>query len=78
MKTLRNIAIVVLCAVGGFMLVRTAEAQQERRGKIVLWEYRDGANLNMSQLNTLGAEGWELVTITAYGKDYYYVLKRPR
>lgn len=76
MKSLRAIAAVVLVAVGVFVLVRTADAQQERRGARVVWEYRDGANLNINQLNALGAEGWELVTITAYGKDYYYVLKR--
>lgn len=76
MKRVRIAVIAGICVLGAALLGWHAEAQQDRRMHPVMWEYRDGANLTIGQLNTLGAEGWELVVVTPYGKDYYYILKR--
>ena len=78
MRQYRTALIVVVCVVLALVIGWRADAQQGRFAKPVTWEYRDGANLTVAQLNTLGSEGWELVVVTAYGKDYYYILKRPR
>lgn len=78
MKSARTAVLIVLCVLAVFALGRTADAQQDKRPKHVIWEYRDAANLNLTQLNAMGAEGWELVVITPYGKDYYYVFKRAK
>jgi hypothetical protein len=79
MRRFRMVAVVLACVLCAFMLGWQADAQQ---GKIppkpVVWEYRDGANLTIQQLNTLGAEGWELAVVSSYGKDYYYILKRQK
>ena len=44
------------------------------------WEYKQGNNLSESQLNELGAQGWELAGITFTGNVSYIVfyLKRPK
>ena len=77
MKILRNLAFIAALIAAAFLIGRTADAQQDRRSpKPPVWEYRDGANLTLTQLNTMGAEGWELSCVTLYGKDYYYILKR--
>ncbi len=78
MKHVRIALLILVCALGAFVLGRTADAQQDKRSKPVTWEYTDGANLNLTQLNAFGVDGWELVVVTPYGKDYYYVFKRPR
>ncbi|MBP1656253.1 MAG: hypothetical protein H6Q31_854 [Bacteroidetes bacterium] len=80
MKRVRMALLIVLSVVAAFVLVRAADAQQDKRPKQqhVVWEYRDAANLNIAQLNTIGAEGWELAVVTPYGKDYYYIFKRPK
>lgn len=87
MKHARMVVFIVLCILAAFVSGRTADAQQDKRPKQqqqqqlqqrVIWEYRDAANLNLTQLNRMGAEGWELVVITPYGKDYYYVFKRAK
>jgi len=78
MKHVRAAVVVLACLLAAFFLGRTADAQQDKRSKQLTWEYRDGANLNLTQLNAFGAEGWELVVVTPYGKDYYYVFKRPK
>ena len=80
MKRVRIALVTILCVVAAGVLVRVADAQQDKRPKQqhVVWEYRDAANLNIAQLNAIGADGWELAVVTPYGKDYYYVFKRPR
>jgi hypothetical protein len=76
-KILRNLVLISSLIAAAFLIGRAGDVQQDRRppGQPV-WEYRDGANLTMNQLNAMGAEGWELSCMTPYGKDYYYILKR--
>jgi hypothetical protein len=51
---------------------------QNSRGHNPVWEYHDGANLQVKDLNDLGAQGWELAALIPYGSDYYYVFKRQK
>jgi hypothetical protein len=70
---------VILAAV--FVLVclgAVGYAQMQKSAPRQVWEYKDGANLQIDQMNKLGEEGWELVQVVTYGRDYYYILKRPR
>jgi len=80
MNIVRNLVVIAALVGAAFLFGRTADAQQDRRNppKPPVWEYRDGANLTLVQLNAMGAEGWELSCVTLYGKDYYYILKRVR
>lgn len=77
MKVVRNavIAGILILVVVGIAL--TAGAQQKGQRQVA-WEYRDGANLTMEQLNTLGGDGWELAAVTQYDRNLYYILKRPK
>jgi hypothetical protein len=77
MKIVRNLVVIAALVAAAFLIGRTADAQQDRRTpRPPVWEYRDGANLTLIQLNAMGADGWELSCVTPYGKDYYYILKR--
>jgi hypothetical protein len=76
MKLLRSMLVVLLLIATGAGIAVTAGAQQDKKSKPIAWEYRDGANLTIQQLNTLGADGWELVITTQYDKNLYYILKR--
>lgn len=78
MRQYRTVLVVLLCVLLAFVIGWKADAQQGRSTKPPVWEYRDGANMTIQQLNALGAEGWELVVVTSYGKDYYYILKRQK
>ena len=78
MKILRGTLVALVLIATGVGITLTAGAQQDRKPKQLFWEYRDGANLTMDQLNTLGADGWELVIATQYDKNLYYILKRPK
>lgn len=78
MRQYRMALVVVVCVILAVVIGWRADAQQGRSAKPVAWEYRDGANLTIQQLNALGSEGWELVVVTAYSKDYYYILKRAK
>lgn len=82
MRRFRMAGVVIVCVLCAFIIGWQADAQQGKNSppppKPVMWEYRDGANLTIGQLNVLGAEGWELAVVTSYGKDYYYILKRQK
>lgn len=39
------------------------------------WEYRNGSSREMKELNELGKEGWEAVSVDANSKEV--LLKRP-
>jgi hypothetical protein len=78
MKALRSLIVVCLVSAAAIGVALTAGAQQDKKPRQILWEYRDGANLTVSQLNTLGADGWELIVMTQYDKNLYYILKRPK
>jgi len=78
MKVVRNMVLVGILVAVVVGIVLTAGAQQQKAQKPVVWEYRDGANLTVAQLNMLGADGWELVIATQYDKNMYYILKRPK
>ena len=80
MKQLLGILAVVLGLSAAFLVGRTvtADAQTQKAPARVVWEYKDGANMSEPQLNALGADGWELCTLVQYGKDYYYIFKRPK
>jgi hypothetical protein len=73
------LVVVLVLALGALIIARTAEAQNAQQApRAVKWEYTDGANLNVAQMNALGDQGWEMVTFVSYGKDLYYVFKRPK
>lgn len=80
MKQLLVVLAVVLGLTAAFLVGRTvtADAQTQKAPAKTVWEYKDGANLSEPQLNVLGADGWELCALVQYGKDYYYVFKRPK
>ena len=81
MRRFHIAGVVLVCVLCAFIIGWQADAQQGKTPippKPVMWEYRDGANLTIGQLNALGAEGWELVVVTSYSKDYYYILKRQK
>jgi hypothetical protein len=45
------------------------------------WEYKLELNLEEKELNDLGQEGWELVSVSPCGKDHSYTgffFKRPK
>jgi hypothetical protein len=77
MKVARRIMLMVFVVAIAIGIALTAGAQQ-KTPKQTGWEYRDGANLTIGQLNALGAEGWELVITTQYDRNLYYILKRPK
>jgi hypothetical protein len=78
MKHLRSMLVVAALLAMAAGIALTGGTQQEKKSKPVLWEYRDGANLTVNQMNVLGADGWELVIATQYDKNLYYILKRPK
>jgi hypothetical protein len=78
MRQYRMVLVVLACVLFALAIGWKANAEQGRSAKPVTWEYRDGANLTIQQLNALGSEGWELTVVTSYGKDYYYILKRSK
>lgn len=55
-----SIAVVLLFAL-------TVYARQSQTGARATWEYKDSCNLKESEMNKLGAEGWELVTAHSAG-----------
>ena len=77
MKLLNRPVAVLLALFLVVLLTWTAFSQlQKGQTQHPVWEYHDGANLQIKELNDLGAQGWELTTIVPYGTDYYYVFKR--
>lgn len=42
------------------------------------WEYKIVAESEKADLNTLGVQGWELVTVTNGGAEEVYYFKRAR
>lgn len=80
MKGRYAVVIGIALVVAALIIGRTAEAQNAPQvaPKVVKWEYSDGANLNIAQMNALGDQGWELCSFVSYGKDLYYVFKRPK
>ncbi|MCK5572524.1 MAG: hypothetical protein KAJ12_07175 [Bacteroidetes bacterium] len=79
MKTKLQLLIIVVAIGLAFVIGRGTSADaQETPNPQVAWEYMDGANLTIEQLNQLGAQGWEISALTVYSRDLYYVLKRLR
>ena len=80
MKGRYAVVIGMALVVAALIIGRTAEAQNapQPAPKVVKWEYSDGANLNIAQMNALGEQGWELCSFVSYGKDLYYVFKRAK
>jgi hypothetical protein len=73
-RSILVVVIVVVClgaALTAFAQLRSPAVRQA-------WEYKDGANLQIEQINRIGEDGWELVQVVTYGRDYYYIFKRPR
>jgi hypothetical protein len=68
------IAALCLLVVGVTLFAQTAKAPVHRG-----WEYKDGANLTLAQVNEYGADGWELAVVVPYGEaNNLYIFKRPR
>jgi hypothetical protein len=80
MKPRYLVLIGVALVLAALIVGRVAEAQNaaQQTPKVVKWEYTDGANLNIAQMNALGEQGWEMCTFVNYGKDLYYIFKRPK
>jgi hypothetical protein len=77
MKSKIYVLMIIGAILVSFVIGLSADAQMQRQSKAV-WEYKDGANLTVDQLNTYGSDGWEVVSVVAYGRDLYYILKRPK
>ena len=79
MKTKFQILLLLVAVAVAFLVGRLDNAgAQTNNPPRVVWEYKDGANLNLNQLNALGADGWELCTMATYGRDLYYIFRRVR
>lgn len=78
MNSPTRLILVVFLVVACLGIALTAYAQLQKVTTHQAWEYRDGANLQIDQINKIGGEGWELVQVVTYGRDYYYIFKRPR
>ncbi len=79
MKNRLQLLFIGVAIIVAFLLGRSISADaQEKAEPRVTWEYMDGANFTAEQLNTLGAEGWELCVLTTYSRDLYFILKRPK
>jgi hypothetical protein len=64
---------VCLLVIGVTLFAQTSKAPVRQH-----WEYKDGANLTIEQVNAYGAEGWELATVVSFGEaNNYYIFKRP-
>jgi hypothetical protein len=83
MSRFTSVSLVLGIVLLGFVLVRNpsqAQAPQQR----IAWEYTSSYNQGVNQLDTtqidqLGLDGWELVTIYEAGNGTsHFVLKRPK
>ncbi|HUI65802.1 MAG TPA: hypothetical protein VL126_13250 [Bacteroidota bacterium] len=74
----RNVRVLVVIAALAVCIVFALGAFSQSPRAHQKWEYRDGANVQLDQMNAYGEEGWELVTVVPYGRDYYYVFRRPK
>ena len=75
MKSKIPLMVIIAVIVVSFVLGMSADAQMQRPTRVA-WEYKDAANLSPAQLNVFGNDGWELVTVSQFGRDFYYVFKR--
>ena len=87
MKSKTSQVLLVTALVVGSLLCWTAYGQ-EKKGPKVVWEYNvvlfNGDN--MAQLNQLGAQGWEMVSVRTQEEQLgdfrqtkvYYYLKRAK
>ena len=79
MKARLQALVLAIAVVVAFLIGRGIQADaQVSRAPRVVWEYKDGANLNATQLNQMGAEGWEVAAVVRYEKDLYFLFKRAR
>jgi hypothetical protein len=79
MRAKIHFLLVVVVVVAAFVVGRLDNAgAQPSSAPRVVWEYKDGANLNQNQMNALGADGWELCSMATYGRDLYYIFKRAK
>ncbi len=78
-----SVVIVLVIVFAGYALVRNpsqAQVPQQR----TLWEYKaeinqGGDGIATEQLNRLGEQGWELVSVWhAENRNSHFVLKRPK
>jgi hypothetical protein len=68
------LAAVVLLVIGVTLYAQTTKPVVHKG-----WEYKDGANLTIDQLNAYGVDGWELASVIPYGEaNNLYIFKRPR
>ena len=62
---LRTLYIAVSVAV--ILAAVSVYGRQPQSPTHTVWEYKDSCNLKESEMNKLGAEGWELVTARSAG-----------
>jgi hypothetical protein len=77
LRTLRYqwllLAAVCLMVLGVTLFAQTSKPVVHTR-----WEYKDGANLTIDQINEYGADGWEIATVVSFETGNYFIFKRPR
>ncbi|MEW6510223.1 MAG: hypothetical protein AB1428_04620 [Bacteroidota bacterium] len=78
MKLKAPVTLVVAAAVLVIIVALTTFAEIQKAPPRVVWEYRDGANMQLKEINDFGAEGWELAAVVSYGGDHYFLFKRPK
>lgn len=60
----RKYALLVIAVIALFGLLGwSVYAQKQKPGKVV-WEYKEAISLSEQQVNSLGADGWEMVGLS--------------
>jgi hypothetical protein len=75
----RFLTLCTLVVVGFVLLMREPTVAQQQANAVPKWEYKFMRDLDHANLNGMGAEGWELVSVckTDVPHSYLFALKRP-
>jgi hypothetical protein len=78
MKQRWCVSLVVTCLVCLIGWTGYGQGQKSNASRQA-WEYKEVVVKSTDELNMLGAQGWELVTVTVMNNNtYWYYLKRPK
>jgi len=76
------LAVILLagCASGLLLYQQPTKALGAPEAAKQKWEYKKETHLDEAGMNKLGAQGWELVSVSSDrdGNNKYYLFKRPK